>query len=187
MNKKQKKLTGKEQAKINKRKKFYNKLERISRKISNDNLQDQVILIEINKKLTFPEYDELSLLFQNDFSDEELKINLDTATTLSFPYLDDARFLVTASRAKVIKIIRQETFVEDDGSERRGSSGTDDSYNYQSAFNWGFIILNVPKLLERLEKEKENPTTYILKQKMKKIQKQTYQRAWKPPNRRKSK
>ena len=185
MNKTQTKLTGKEQVKLNKRKKFYHKFERLGAKLLKENRSDQFILLTMNKKITFPEYDDLTLTIQNNFSeDPDREIDIENVPSLALPNLDEARFLVDASRAKVLQIIRQETFVTDDGSERRGSSGSDESYKYQSAFNWLFQLLDIPKLLKRLEKEKEDPTTYNVKQIMKKIEKPRYQKAWKPPSRR---
>lgn len=185
MNRTDTKLTGKEQAKINKRKKFYNKFERLITKLLKDNRNDQIILMTMNKKITFPEYDDLTLTFQNDFSeDPDLEIDIENIPSLALPFLDDARFFVAASREKVLVLIRQETFIKDDGSERRGSSGSDESYKYQSAFNWVFRLTNIPKLLKRLEIEKDDPTDYQVKQIMKKIDRPYYQKAWKPPSRR---
>lgn len=186
MNKTQTKLTGKEQAKLNKRKKFYKKFERLGEKLLKENHSDQIILLTMNNKRSFSEYDDLYLVIQNDFSDDpdREEINLENVPSLALPFLDEARFLVTASRAKVLQIIRQETFVKDDGSERRGVSGSDESYSYQPAYNLVFQLLDIPKLLKKLKIEKEDPATYQVKQIMKIIDKPTYRKAWKPPSRR---
>ena len=178
------KLTGKEQAKINNRKKFYIKFERICQKMIKDSETDQLISLRMNKTFIFPEYDELSILLSNSVIKPESELNFDESTPIDFPFYDEAHFLVKASRLKIIKIFRKETFVDDEGNERKGSAGSTDTYNYQSAYNWGLKIENIPKLTELLSKELESPTTYIIKPKMKKMEKMTYRKAWKPPRRR---
>ena len=184
MNKTQTKLTGKEQAKINARIKFYSKFERICQKIENDPENNKLISLKMNKSLIFPEYDELSILFSDSYVEPESELNVDELTFIDLPYYDEGHFLLKASKSKYIKIYRKETFVDDEGNERKGSAGSADTYNYQSAYNWIIDLENTPKLIELLSKETENPTTYNIKPKMKKLERMTYRKAWKPPRRR---
>ncbi|MHA2251849.1 MAG: hypothetical protein ACXAD7_15910 [Candidatus Kariarchaeaceae archaeon] len=176
MKKKQAKLTGKEHAKLNKRKKFYGKLERL--------LNEQIILLSMNKGISFPAYDDLSKVFQEDFLKYESEINYEEVKSIEIVYLEEAHFLLTAAKSKHLKIIRKETMVDNDGFDRKGQSGADDSYNYQAAFNWGVQIIDVKGLLPLLKKEKESPTSYDLTPKMAEIQDPVYRKTRKPARRR---
>ena len=75
-----------------------------------------------------------------------------------------------------MKIIQRETAINNEGTERRGQSGADDSYNYQAAFNWGVQVLDKKELLTLLETEKKNPTEYDLTPKIAKIQQPIYRK-----------
>ncbi len=188
MKNKQVKLSGKEQAKINKRKKFYNKFERLCSNFLEQDRTEEIILLALNKQITFPVYDDLSILFQDKFTEIDEEFNVEDATFLSLPFLDDGRFLFKAAKSKLLKIIRQETKKESDGSLRKGYGKQEDSddYNYQAAYIWGIQISNMSKLLELLAKEKENPTEYIVEEKTEERlgQRKRYRRAWRPRRRR---
>jgi hypothetical protein len=149
----------------------------------------------MNKKFVFPEYDDLSLLFleyidlkkENDEETEETEeseneqIEFSKEGALALPFLDEAYFLVEMIKSNIIELVYQETFENDDGSQRKGSAGSLDAYNYQSAYNWGVRILNFDKLAKTLEKEAEDPTIYTIEVKMKKIiRKKKYAKPWKP-------
>jgi hypothetical protein len=184
LKKKNVELTGKEHAKLNTRKKFYDKLGRICQRIQNNTISDQIILLSMNKSFTFPQYDELSLTFQDDHKVTQDDIKHDDSLSIALPFIDEAYFLVKSSRAKLLNVLRKETLVDDAGNERKGTTSTDDSYNYQAAYNWGVELKDISKLLPLIEKERENPTTYNMKVIMKKLEKMTYRKAWKPPRRR---
>ncbi|MFW9995246.1 MAG: hypothetical protein ACFFD4_24635 [Candidatus Odinarchaeota archaeon] len=170
------KLTGKEQAKVNKRIMFYKKFERICKNIieQGNEGESEIIPLSLNKKVSFPEYDDLSLLFKEYSSEveDENEIDVTNNRPLVLPFLDDARFLVNASKDNLVKIIRQETDKDDDGSMRRGVSAVDDdTYAYQVAYYWGIQLLDPAKLLELVEKEIEEPTTYVVEVVTKKVPK----------------
>jgi hypothetical protein len=184
LTKKDVKLTGKEHAKLNTRKKFYEKFGRICQRIQNKSISDQIILLSMNKLFTFPEYDELSITFIDDHKVVQDEIKQEESLSIALPFIDEAYFLVKSSRAKLLNILRKETLVDDAGNERKGTSSTNDSYNYQSAFNWGVEFKDLSKLIPLIEKEIETPTTYNIKVQMKKLEKMTYRKAWKPPRRR---
>lgn len=176
MKKKQVKLSGKEQAKLNKRLKFYEKLVRFADK--------KLVLIKMNKGISFPEFDELSIIFKEDFVKFESEIDFEEIKSIEIVYYEEAHFLLNASKSKLLSIFRRETFVDNEGNERKGQSGADESYNYTAAFNWGIEIKDVKKLLVLLEKEKVEPTTYDLTPKAAIIPVPIHRKSWKPPRRR---
>jgi len=189
LSKKQKLVTGKDLAKFNKRQRFYSKFLRISNNLNEKNKLDTIIPLTMNKKFVFPEYDDLSLLFidhiekkQEDEESENSKvIEFTKEGALALPFIDEAYFLVEMVKSKTIELVYQETYENDDGSQRKGSAGSIDAYNYQSAYNWGVRILDYEKLSKSLEKEAEKPTTYKIEVKMKKIiRKKKYHKPWKP-------
>ena len=79
----------------------------------------------------------------------------------------------------------RETFVDNEGQERRGQSGADDGYNYQAAFNWGVQIIDAKKIVSLLKKEQEDPTVYDLTPEAAVIQEPIYRKAYRLPRRRK--
>lgn len=174
-----KKLTGADHAKINKRKKFYEKLLRWK--------DEKQILISMNKSITFPEFDPVSKLFEENFTKFEEDLDYDKIRTLDIIYMEEAHFLLKAAKSKVLKIMRKETFIDDDGNDRKGISGADSNYNYQSAFNWVVALGKSKKLLEMLETEAEDPTEYDLTPTTAVIQEPIYRKSqkWKPKRRRK--
>ncbi|MCE7736963.1 MAG: hypothetical protein GPJ54_18910 [Candidatus Heimdallarchaeota archaeon] len=176
MKKKQVKLSGKEQAKLNKRQKFYEKLIRL--------VDKKVILLKMNKGISFPEFDELSIIFKEDFVKFESEIDFEVIKFIEIVYYEEAHFLRNASKSKLLNIFRRETFVDNEGNERKGQSGEDDSYNYTAAFNWGVEIKDAKKLLTLLEKEKDEPTVYDLTPKAAIIPEPIHRKSWKPPRRR---
>ena len=143
LKKKEVKLSGKEQAKLNKRKKFYEKFERM--------LSKEVILLSMNKGISFPEFDELSLIFKDDFTTLEKEIDFEEVKSIEIVYYEEAHFLLNLSKLKHLSIFRRETFVDNEGQERRGQSGADDGYNYQAAFNWGVQIIDAKKIVSLLK------------------------------------
>jgi len=175
----EKKLTGADYAKINKRKKFYEKLLRWK--------EEKQILISMNKSITFPEFDPLSKLFTENFTLLEEDLDYEKTRTLDIIYMEEAHFLLNAAKSKVLKILRKETFIDDEGNDRKGISGADSNYNYQSAFNWVISLGKSKKLLDMLEKELENPTEYDLTPTIAVIQEPIYHKSqkWKPKRRRK--
>ncbi|MHA2172064.1 MAG: hypothetical protein ACXAB7_19510 [Candidatus Kariarchaeaceae archaeon] len=162
------KISGKEQAKLNKRKKFYEKFNRL--------IGEDLILISMNRGISFPEYDELSKIFQEDYSKNESEINFEEIKSIEIVYLEEAHFLLNASKSKHLKIIRRETTVDNEGTDRRGQSGADDSFNYQAAYNWGVQVIDKKGVLILLEKEMENPSEYDLTPKVAKIQEPVYRK-----------
>ena len=178
-------LTGKESAKLNKRKRFYSKFERRIQSLeSEEGDVNKYIPIMFKKVATLPEYDDLALLL-NDFSEkiedlsDESKIE-----AISIPDLDEGYFLKNMSKEGLIKIFKEETFENDDGSARKGSSGSIDDYNYQSAFNFYIQVIKMKEFLTKVGKEAENPTEYDIKVKMKKMPKKKYVKTFKYPRRR---
>ncbi|MHA2030945.1 MAG: hypothetical protein ACW99A_05825 [Candidatus Kariarchaeaceae archaeon] len=176
MKKKQVKLSGKEHAKLNKRKKFYEKLERM--------LRHNVILLSMNKGISFPEYDELSKIFKDDFTKFDEEINFEELKSIDIVYYEEAHFLLNAAKSELLGIHRRETFVDNEGNERRGQSGADEGYNYQKAFNWGIQVKDDKNLLKLLENEKEEPSEYDLTPEAAVIPEPFYRKSWKPPRRR---
>ena len=177
LKKKQVKLSGKDHAKLNKRKKFYEKFERM--------LRNEVILLSMNKGISFPEFDELSLVFKDDFTDFESEIDIEEIKSIEIVYLEEAHFLLNLSKLKHLNIFRRETFVDNEGQERRGQSGADQDYNYQAAFNWGVKINDAKKIVALLKKEQEQPTYYDLTPEAAVIQEPIYRKAYRLPRRRK--
>ncbi len=177
MKKKQVKLSGKDQAKLNKRKKFYERLERL--------VTNRVIVISMNKGISFPEFDELSKIFQDDHLKFEDDIEFDELKSIEIVYYEEAHFLLNATKSKHLNILRRETIVDNEGNERRGQSGVDEGYNYQAAYNWIIQIKENNKILALLEKEKEEPTIYDLTPEKAVIQEPFYRKAYRMPRRRK--
>ncbi len=176
MKKKQKKLSGKEQAKLNKRKKFYSKFTRL--------IGEEIILLSMNKGISFPEYDDLSKVLQEDYEEYESEINYEEVKTLEIVYLEEAHFLVNAVKSQLVKVIRRETTIDNEGFDRRGQSGADDSYHYQAAFNWGVQVVDGEVFKNLLEKEMENPTLYDLTPKIAEIQEPVYRKNQRPVRKR---
>ena len=173
-------LSGKEQAKLNKRKSFYNKLERI---IQNES--DKLISIMFHKQAVITEYDDIALVL-NDHSELIKDLEDDSkGQSISLPDLDEGYFLKTMAKTGLIEILKEEVFENEDGTLRKGSTGSIDDYNYQSAHNYYVKVLNEKELLTQLEKEKEDPTTYDIPVKHKKIEKKKYIKTYRYPRRRK--
>ena len=93
MNSNENMLSGKEQAKLNKRKSFYSKLERQIAQSDNDNEKEHFYWINYQKQTIFPEYDDLTLIL-NDYT-EKIKIDKTTVDehVISIPDLDEGYFL----------------------------------------------------------------------------------------------
>lgn len=160
MSKKNKKLTGKELAKINKRKKFYVKLESFYNRIQeNDNPK---IFLMMNKKNSFPEFDSLSKILANNFVELDDDIEMKDHRSIEIVYFEEAHFILDSSKSELLKIYRRETKFNSDGELRKGSSSENDDYNYQAAFNWAIGFDKNEKLAEILAKEKLDPTEYDL-------------------------
>lgn len=178
-------LTGKESAKINKRKRFYNKLERRLQSLESEKASKKLLLpIMFKKVASLPEYDDFTLII-NDFSELTEEVSEDSKVeALSIPDLDEGYFLKDMSKSGLIKILKEETFENDDGSARKGSTGSIDDYNYQSAFNFYIQVVKMKELLKKVDKEKEDPTEYDIPVKMKKIPKKKYVKTFKYPRRR---
>lgn len=139
----------------------------------------------MNKGISFPEFDELSIIFKEDSAKSEDEINFEEIKSLEIVYWEEAHFLRDVSRLKHLNLLRRETFVDNEGNERRGQSGADDGYNYQKAFNWVVQIKDAKKILKLLEKEKVEPTVYDLTPPAAIIQEPIYRKSWKLPRRRK--
>ncbi len=159
-NTKSKKLTGKELAKINKRKKFYDKLENLYNRVEEG--KEQVIFLTMNKKNSFPEFDGLSKILTNNFVELDKEIEMKGSRTIEIVYFEEAQFLLDASKSEILKIYRRETKFNTEGELRKGSGSEDGDYNYQAAFNWAIGIQKNEKLTETLAKERVNPTEYDL-------------------------
>ncbi len=155
-----KKLTGKELAKINKRKKFYDKLENLYNR--SEEGKDQIIFLTMNKKNSFPEFDELSKILNKNFVELDQEIEMKGSRTLDIVYFEEAQFLLDASKSEILKIYRRETKLNAEGELRKGSGSTEGDYNYQAAYNWAIEIGKNEKLAETLAKERVNPTVYDL-------------------------
>ena len=177
-------LSGKEMAKLNKRKSFYSKLERQISQSENEKKDDLYFPIKFHKQIVFPEYDDLTLII-NDFAelikdlDEESK-----GSSISLPDLDEGHFLKNMSKSGLIELFKEEVFENADGTIRKGSTGSIDDYNYQSAFNFFVKVVDEDKFLKKIEKEKEDPTTYDIPVKTKKIEKKKYVKTYRYPRRR---
>lgn len=191
-NKQQKLVTGKDHAKFNKRQKFYSKFLRKYNSLKEKDNLDSIIPLTMNKKFTFPEYDDLSLLLLDFVEQEEENVDTDTETdnsseeefskdgNLEIPFIDDGYFLIEKFKSKELELVCQETFEDEDGNVRKGLSSNAD-YNYQSAYNFGIRILKADKLSKSLEKEAESPTDYVIEVKTKIIERRTrYNRPHKP-------
>jgi hypothetical protein len=175
-------LSGKELAKLNKRKTFYNKFERLIKSMSDEQKMDNLIPLMLLKKLSFPEYDDVTLLFTKhtvikDATDEMKE------QAISLPFIDEGIFLKNMAEKELIEILREETLENSDGTARKGSTGSIDDYNYQSAFNFYVKILNEKDFSDHVAKEKEEPTTYVIKVKTKKMEKKKYIKTYRYPRR----
>ena len=175
-------LTGKELAKINKRRTFYNKFERL---IQNETEQENLIPIMFHKQAVIAEYDDMALVL-NDHSEQIKDVADDSKSRpISLPDLDEGYFLKTMSKKGLIELFKEEVFENEDGTLRKGSTGSIDDYNYQSAHNYYVKVLNEKELLAQVEKEKDDPTTYDIPVKTKKIEKKKYIKTYRYPRRRK--
>ena len=184
----QKVITGKEQAKINQRQRFYNKFLRKCISLSEKNELDTIIPLTMNKQFVFPEYDDLSLLFMEVVKENDVENEVFTKDdALALPFLDEGYYFAEKVKSNEIELLFQETLEDEDGAPRKGSTGAVDDYNYQKAYNWGFRILNAETLKTSLEKEIETPTEYKIVIKMKKIphkRRNEFTKPWKPFRRR---
>ena len=176
-------LSGKEQAKLNKRKSFYSKLERQIAQSDNDNEKEHFYLINYQKQTIFPEYDDLTLIL-NDYT-EKIKIDKTTVDehVISIPDLDEGYFLRNMAKDSKIKIFKEETFENANGTIRKGSTGSIDDYNYQSAYNYYIQILEKDEFIKIIEKEKEEPTTYDIPVVTKKVETKRYVKTYRYPRR----
>ena len=185
MNASETSLSGKEQAKLNKRINFYNKLERQISQLTEENIENTFFPIQYKKKMIFPEYSDLVLIL-NEYSEELKKLEEDKkGSTVSLPEVDEIHFLEQMSKKKFIKLYKEEVFENRDGTVRKGSTGSIDDYNYQSAFNFYLQVLNQEELQKQVDEEKTDPTTYKIPVKMKKLEKKKYIKTYRYPNRRK--
>ncbi len=174
-------ISGKEQAKLNKRKSFYSKFER---QISNESDQETLIPIMFHKQAIITEYDDMALVL-DEFSELIKDIDDDSKSrAISLPDIDEGYFLKNMSKKGLIQLYKEEVFENEDGTIRKGSTGSIDDYNYQSAYNYYVIVLKEKDLLKELEKEKEDPTTYDIPVKHKKIEKKKYVKTYRYPRRR---
>ena len=155
------------------------------RKFSNNSETDPLLVLSMNKGISFPEYDALSKIFKDDNTTFESDINFLDVSSIEIVYYEEAHFLLNMSKSKYISIFRKETFVDNDGNELKGVSGADESYKYQASYNWGIQIKDFEKLLEVLKKEKEEPTVYDLTPEKAVIQEPIYRKAYRLPRRRK--
>ncbi len=170
MNTNETSFSGKELAKINKRKAFYNKFERQLKASLSKNQGDFFFPLSFQNKTSFPAFDDLNLLLR-DFSEDLKNLKEESKDqVISLPNIDEGIFLLNQAKDGVIKIFKEETFVNDDGSIRKGSTGSLGNYNYQSAYCYYIQVVNYDALLHTIEKEKEDPTIYEIKVKTKKIQ-----------------
>lgn len=175
-------LSGKEQAKLNKRKSFYSKLER---QLNHEKNGEKLFPIMLHKKTIFPEYDDLVLVL--DGFSEKLK-NVDEESKgdiLSMPDLDEGYFLKQMSKKGFIELFKEEVYENADGTIRKGSTGSIDDYKYQAAYNLYMKVTNETELLTEVGKEKENPTEYNIKTKTKKLEPKKYIKTYRYPRRRK--
>ena len=191
---KQKLVTGKDHAKFNKRQRFYNKFLRLVNNLKENDELESIISLTMKKKSVFPEYDDLSMLFLDLVSDQEEgddteqdssepveKIDFSKGKTLEMPFIDEGYFIVNNVKEEILDLVYKETFENEDGGQRKGSAGSLEAYNYQSAYNWGLMILDYDKLVKSLKKEADEPSTYKIEVKMKKIErKRKYKKPWKP-------
>ena len=176
-------MSGKEQAKINKRKSFYSKFERQIKSIQPENLEKTFFLVNFQNKTSFPAFDDLTILLR-DFSEEITSFEASTKELpISMQYIEEAMYLKALASENKIKILKKETFENDDGSNRKGSNGAINEYNYQSAYNFYIQILQVQDILTSLVKEKENPTIYEIIVKTKKIEEKKYHKTYRYPRR----
>jgi hypothetical protein len=160
LTKKTKKLTGKELAKINKRKKFYEKLERFYNRLEDDD--EEVIFISMNKNFSFPEFDDLSKVLTKNFVELDQEIKMEDSKSIDMTYFEEAQFLLETSESKLLIILRGETKFDSDGNLLKGATSTSDDYNYQSTFNWAIKLIKNEKFGKMLAEEKINPTEYDL-------------------------
>jgi hypothetical protein len=116
----------------------------------------------MNKGISFPEYDILSKVFEDVNKTIEDEIEVEELDSLEIAYIEEAHFLVNMVKSKNLEIIKKETFVDSDGQDLKGVSGSDESYNYQSSYNWLVRVTHLKELLEVLEKEKNEPSEYDL-------------------------
>lgn len=165
---------------------FYSQFERLCQGIGEEEERlEKIHPIGKGKQMVFPEFDDVTIIFeQAKFEESEDGFELDEGKVLKMPYLDEARFFVQASKDKLLTLYRQETHTDDEGFERKGSSQVDDNYNYQVAFNWGFKVLELAKLKERVAKESAEPTEYDIQVETMSMPKRRYKRTWRPPRRR---
>ena len=174
-------ISGKEQAKINKRKSFYSKFERQIKSFQPENLEKTFFLINFQNKTSFPTFDDLTILLK-DFSEEIESFEADTQNLpISMQYIEEGMYLKALASENIIKILKKETFENDDGTIRKGSNGAIDDYNYQSAYNFYIQIVQIEKILTSLAKEKESPSLYEIVVKTKKIEQKKYYKTYRYP------
>jgi hypothetical protein len=170
------KLTGKEMAKINTRKKFYKKFERLCQIAKEKDEENQTIIpLSYKKTKAIEEFDEFSRLFERVFNKSEEPIDMEHQI-LDVPFLEDGVFILKAAQDKLLEIIRHETYQDDHGNPRKGRLENDESYQYQSAFYWAMSLnpKNIEKVLDLLEKEKEDPTDYDMTIRTQKIKRRKH-------------
>lgn len=174
-------LSGKEQAKRNKRINFYSRLERL---LQNDSDKEILIPISFHKQAIITEYDDVAIVL-DDHTEVIKDVDDDTKSrAISLPDIDEGYFLKNMSKNGLIEILKEEVFENEDGTIRKGSTGSIDDYNYQSAYNYYFKVLKEKEFLAQVEKEKDDPTTYDIPVKMKKIPKKKYIKTYRYPRRR---
>ncbi len=174
--------SGKEQAKMNKRKSFYSKLER---QLNNEKNEEKLFPIMLHKKIIFPEYDDLVLVL-DDYSEKLKNVDDDSkGDIISMPDIDEGYFLKQMSKNGYIEIFKQEVFVDANGTIRKGSTGSIDDYKYQSAYNLFMKVSKKKELLNEIGKEKENPTEYNIEIKTKKMETKKYVKTYRYPRKKK--
>lgn len=181
MSKKAKKLTGKDHAKLNKRKKFYEKLERFYNKLIDSD--ENVVFLSMNKNISFPEFDALSIILNKNCVDLEEEIEVEKKNTLEIVYFEEAHFLLEASKLNLVTICRQETQYNNEGRLRKGLTASKEEYDYQKAFNWGIRLDKKAKFAKSIAKEKLDPTWYDLTPPKAIILEPIHYKSKKPPRR----
>ncbi len=141
----------------------------------------------MNKKLSFPEFDSLSIVLNkaDELVELDPKIDMEKALTLEIVYFEEAQYILESSNAKLLKICRRETEFNNEGDKRKGLTLSKDEYNYQKAYNWAIRVDKKKKLATSLEKEKEEPRYYDLTPPKAIIQEPIHYKSQKPPRRRK--
>lgn len=192
------KITGKDHAKVNLRKRFYKRLDSVCSRVQKGKLEDDPILLLLKKQKVFPEFDEFTNVIEGGKGFQKLErdqINIsEKIISLNIPFIDEAYFFRNMESKKLITIMRQETHLDENGNIRKGvttSENEDDAYNYQVAYNWIIKLSKVAKLQEIVAKEMEEPTEYVIDEKMQGyrdvFKRRRYRKDYKIPRRRPSK